>query len=134
MKQLLEWNEFYIYSLPDWAKEALRWNHTLEYLTIYLYKSFTHSNEMKKLQAGFLIKEMLDHFKSKISSTLKPDRSLWMYSGHDLTIVNVLNALNVYDQVGDHGLNIIDLGYEINYKSPTKFSGSSSTICIERVL
>lgn len=52
---------------------------------------------MKKLKTGYFLKEMLNHFKAKISSTLKPDRSLWIYSAHDATIISILNGLNVYD-------------------------------------
>lgn len=52
---------------------------------------------MKKAKTGFLIKEIFDRFKNKSLSLLKPDRSLWIYSAHDVTIVNVLNALNVYE-------------------------------------
>lgn len=60
-------------------------------------EAYTHTNEMKKYRAGFLIKEILDRFKIKSQSLLQPDRSIWIYSAHDTTIVNVLNALNLYE-------------------------------------
>lgn len=40
---------------------------------------------------------MLIRFKKKSSSSLDPNRSLWIYAAHDLTIVNILNALNLFD-------------------------------------
>lgn len=52
---------------------------------------------MKKAKAGFLIKEIFERFRNKTRSLLEPDRSLWIYSAHDNTIINVLNALNVYE-------------------------------------
>lgn len=60
-------------------------------------EAYTHTNELKKYRAGFLIKEMLNRFKNKSQSLLQPDRSLWIYSAHDTIIVNVLNALNLYE-------------------------------------
>lgn len=62
-----------------------------------LFRSSTYLEELKKIKAGYLIKEMLDRFDKKINNDLKPDRSLWIFSVHDATIVNVLNALDVYD-------------------------------------
>lgn len=72
-------------------------NGTLEYLTAINFVAFTHTTEMKKAKAGFLIKEIFERFKNKTRSLLEPDRSLWIYSAHDNTIINVLNALNVYE-------------------------------------
>lgn len=51
---------------------------------------------MQKLKSGFLIKEMLDRFTEKAESKLKPDRSLWLYSGHDLTIIHFLRSIDLY--------------------------------------
>lgn len=85
----------YFYSLPDWVNEAFEFKKTLEYLSAVWFEANTHSEEMKKLKAGYFLKEMLEHFEAKISSTLKTD--LWIYSTHDVAIVNVLNGLNVYD-------------------------------------
>lgn len=84
------------FSLPEWVASALNGT-AMEYLAAFYLTSFTNSTELKKLEAGFLIKEMLDRFKEKSLSSLEPDRSLWIYAAHDLTIVNILNALNLYD-------------------------------------
>lgn len=54
---------------------------------------------MARLKSGFLFKEILDHFSMKINSTLKPDRSLWVYSAHDITIINLLNSLGGHFEV-----------------------------------
>lgn len=50
-----------------------------------------------RLKFGYLLKEMLEHFSQKINSALKPNRSVWLYSGHDLTILNMLNGLRIHD-------------------------------------
>lgn len=71
-------------------------NGTLEYFAARYFEAFSRTNEMKKAKTGFLVKEIFERFKNKSLSLLKPDRTLWIYSGHDNTIINVLNAFNVY--------------------------------------
>lgn len=74
-------------------------NDTLDYLGAVNYQSVTHSTEMKKLRAGFLIKEILDRFKSKTLSSLNPNRTLWIYAAHGSVISNVLNSLDLFDVI-----------------------------------
>lgn len=77
------------------AVEALK-NEDFEYLAELYFAIFTQTTEMKKLRGGFLLKEILDRSQSKSQSTLKPDRSLWMYFAHDNTIVDMLNSLGLF--------------------------------------
>lgn len=84
---------------PDWVKEALKSRDTLEYISAVSYQAATYSTELKKLRAGFLIKEMLDRFKNKTVALLKPDRSLWIYSIHSTGMVNILNGLNLFEVI-----------------------------------
>lgn len=85
------------FSIPDWATEILKSNDTLEYLSAVSYEIPTYLPVMKKIRAGFLIKEMLDRFKDKTLSKLDPDRSLWIYAVHSTGISNVLNSLDLFD-------------------------------------
>ncbi|XP_031635142.1 prostatic acid phosphatase-like [Contarinia nasturtii] len=87
------------FDIPDWAKEILKSNVTLEYLSAVSYQIATYLPEMKKIRAGFLIKEMLDRFKNKTLSNLQPDRSLWIYAVHSTGIVNILNSLDVFEMM-----------------------------------
>lgn len=69
-------------------------------MTKFIEVSFqftSNTTDIKRLKSGFLIREMLKHFTEKTESKLKPDRSLWMYSGHDYTIVNLLSALGAFE-------------------------------------
>lgn len=52
---------------------------------------------MARIKSGFLIKEMFERFAQKMNQTLKPDRSLWIYSAHDATIANLLNSLGLFE-------------------------------------
>lgn len=90
----------YHISLPDWGHHALKsTNGALEYLAAHHFEAFSHTTEMKKAKTGFLVKEIFERFRNKTLSLLKPDLSLWIYSAHDNTITNVLNALNVYQVI-----------------------------------
>lgn len=61
------------------------------------FEFMVHTKEMQRLKGGFLLREMLERFTNKSESKLKPDRSLWIYSAHDLNIIYLLSSLNLYE-------------------------------------
>lgn len=69
----------------------------MEYIATFDYKTYTDIPKTARLKSGFLLKEILEHFSQKINSTLKPDRNLYFYSAHDITITNLMNALGLYE-------------------------------------
>lgn len=84
--------------LPNWANRILSTSkETLEMFSALYFESATHTTEMKKTIAGFLIREMFERFKNKTLGLSDSDRKLYIYSGHDNTITNTLNALGLYD-------------------------------------
>lgn len=83
-----------ILRLPDWANSALK-SGTLDYLSDISNNRFIYTNEAKKLQSGFLLKEILSHFSNKTLSRLNPNRLLYIYSAHDVTVFNALKTLNL---------------------------------------
>lgn len=68
----------------------------LEFLATLWYRIHTATTGMKRIKAGYLLKDILDRFKEKAMSNLSPDRRLWMYFAHDVTIVSILNSLGLY--------------------------------------
>jgi len=48
--------------------------------------------------AGPLLKEIVTRTAAKKNGTLDPDRALWIYSAHDITVVNLLNAMGLYER------------------------------------
>lgn len=86
------------FSLPQWAQKVFG---TSDFMFISFYQLLlnTATTEMKRLKSGFLLKEIFDRFTNKSQSTLSPDRSLWMYFGHETTIANMLNTLGLYTEV-----------------------------------
>lgn len=74
-------------------------NGAFESLAQYYYQIFTLTTEMKKIMSGFLLREILERCSKKFQSLLSPDRSLWMYFAHDVTILNMLNSLGLYEVI-----------------------------------
>lgn len=78
----------------------------MENITLFVYEIGSATNEMARLRSGFLLKEILDHFMQKLNLTQsdrpKPNRlhsddiNIWLYSGHDFTISNLLRSLDLF--------------------------------------
>ena len=58
----------------------------------------TFNLQLKRLQAGPFLSEIVGHFDAVREGIMVPtDRKMFMYAAHDLTISNVLNSLGIYD-------------------------------------
>ena len=63
---------------------------------IFTLDSFDH--QMKRLQGGPFITELVGHYDAVEGNTMVPaNRKVFMYSAHDTTVSYVLNTLGVYD-------------------------------------
>lgn len=51
--------------------------------------------------AGYLVTDVLDKMIRTKNNQLKPARKLFIYSGHDVTLVNVMRALNISSQTSN---------------------------------
>lgn len=87
----------FLRSLPEWAERALRPESPMRYIANLHFESYSATTELARLKPGFLIKDIMKRFTDKMNAMLQPDRKLWLYSAHDLTIINVLNAIGLYD-------------------------------------
>lgn len=83
--------------LPKWAEEATKPNGTMEYIAKFDYKTYADTPQLARIKSGFLLKQILEHFSQKINATLQPNRTVWFYSGHDVTILNMLNSLGLFE-------------------------------------
>lgn len=88
-----------IRSLPDWAQKVMQPNGAMEYIATFDYKTYADTPLLARLKSGFLLKEILEHFSKKVDSTLEPNRTLWLYSAHDVTILNMLNSLGLFEVI-----------------------------------
>ncbi|XP_031629370.1 prostatic acid phosphatase-like [Contarinia nasturtii] len=82
--------------LQKWAQKEFK-SGVMEKIANFRMKLATNTKELARLRIGFLLKDMLERFAQKINKTLKPDRSIVIFSAHDLTIANILNALGVFN-------------------------------------
>ncbi|XP_014252151.1 prostatic acid phosphatase-like [Cimex lectularius] len=70
--------------MPEWARRVLPEMKSLASLNL---ASYTWSEKLKMLQGGSMLKEWISHFKSPSYG------KLYLYSGHDLTLVNILRTV-----------------------------------------
>lgn len=93
-----------LFSLPEWTKSVYS---DMAYLSARSFATKTSTTQLARLKGGFLLKDMLTRFTHKVKHTLKPDRSMWVYSGHDTTVANLLNTLGVFEVMN----NNLDLNF-----------------------
>lgn len=96
------------FRLPCWATNVWYYESHMDELTMEICKFDTETTLMKRLKSGFLIRDMLEHLRMKINSTLSPDRSLWVYSAHDFTIYNLRYSLSLYRVITNFTIHLSD--------------------------
>ncbi|KYM98697.1 Lysosomal acid phosphatase [Cyphomyrmex costatus] len=82
-------------TLPQWTKSVFP--EKMKPLATFSFMIEVYNKILKRLKAGPLLGEMIDHMVKKAQHTLQPDRKIWMYSAHDETIGNILMTLNVFE-------------------------------------
>ncbi|CAD6992511.1 unnamed protein product [Ceratitis capitata] len=96
MNNTLFIESLYNRTLPEWTKKVYP-SADMTYIADFAFSINTYTRRMARLKSGPLLKEMLHRFGEKARGSLKPDRSVWIYSAHDTTVANILNALKLYD-------------------------------------
>lgn len=87
----------HFFRLPSWTDKVFVPGSDMERLANFCFSMATNTKLLARLKTGWFFKEIFGRFTSKKDSTLDPDRSLWIYSAHDTTISNVLNALGLFE-------------------------------------
>lgn len=106
--------------LPDWTKSVFP--DKMKDIAATSLAIFTETLKMKKIHGGMLLKEILEHMNDKVNLTLDPNRSLFMYSGHDLTVVSLLRVLGFDELVKpEFGASVIIELHEVSDKYIVKF-------------
>lgn len=82
---------------PDWAYQIFP-DRVRAFLLGFLL-SYTATPELKHIRGGAILSEYLQKMKAKRDGTMKHNRKLFFYSGHDLTQINLFNALGMTEQV-----------------------------------
>ncbi|XP_021357337.1 testicular acid phosphatase homolog isoform X2 [Mizuhopecten yessoensis] len=81
-------------SLPEW-KSVLPFD-LVQTIRDVSAANFLPTSEMKKMKAGSLLKEMIENMKTTLNTTAHP--KVYLYSGHDSTVIALLRVLNVFDK------------------------------------
>jgi lysosomal acid phosphatase len=82
------------WSMPDWLEDTFP-SKTLPLAEQYL-QLLTETPLMKRIKAGPLLSEIVETMLGKKMKA--SERSITIYSGHDVTLVNVMNALDIINQ------------------------------------
>lgn len=84
-------------SLPDWTADY--YPQRLVSLTELSYIYNVYTDELKRLKAAPFMGKMIKEWQSKRDATIRPkDSKIYLYTGHDSTIVNILSAIGVWHQ------------------------------------
>lgn len=85
----------YKFPLPQWTKEVFP-GKLLPWAQLS-FKIYCYTPTLQRLKVGLLLNEILSRFVNKTQGVLDPNRKMWIYSGHDTTIANLLMALGAFD-------------------------------------
>lgn len=99
-------------NLPRWTKKY--YPNPLQKLTELSYIYNVYNDELKKLKGGPFLKKLISDWSQYTTGTIKPkNRKMYVYAGHDSTIVNILSAFNVWQrQLPNYGIMAIFEFYE----------------------
>ncbi|KAH8367705.1 hypothetical protein KR084_001731 [Drosophila pseudotakahashii] len=83
------------YQLPAWTKDYFP--DRMQFLAEQSYVYNAYTPEMQKIKGGPFLKRMYKEMVAKSTGILKPrDRGMFIYTGHDWTVGNILMALGVW--------------------------------------
>lgn len=104
------------WELPDWTETVFP-DKTLPLAERYL-RLITETPFMKRIKAGPLMTEIIENMYS-MKNNLPQERSINIYSAHDVTLVNLMNAMGVLEQTTNKPEFAAALAIElhINYSS-----------------
>lgn len=83
------------FTLPEWTKEV--YPDVLKEEALHYFLSLTHTKEIARLKVGPLWNKILSFFKDYVSSPRGYPR-VFIISGHEFTLVNLLNSIGAFDQ------------------------------------
>ena len=90
-------DKLYNKTLPNWTASVFPGG-KFEELRNLVFVMDSFDLEMKRLQGGPFISELVGHYDDVEGNTLAPaNRKVFMYSAHDTTVSYVMNTLGIYD-------------------------------------
>ncbi|XP_036143241.1 prostatic acid phosphatase isoform X2 [Monomorium pharaonis] len=93
-------------TLPIWTKNY--YPDKLKPLYLLGERLYTYNDECRKLYGGAILKKIIADMKGRKQGTLPERRKMFMYLGHDITVVSLLNTMHIwYDQIPYYNIMII---------------------------
>lgn len=89
-------------TLPEWTTSVF--NKHMKTLATISLALFTETEYMKRMHGGMLLKEIIE---TMVDKTKDSDMEMKLYSGHDLTLVSILNCLGLDILKPEFGASII---------------------------
>lgn len=88
-------------TLPEWTKDY--YPDKLIPLTLYDFQLNVYNDDLKKLKGGPFLKKIVSDMLAKKNNILKPEeRKMFMYVGHDSTIVTLMDLMHVWNNQMPH--------------------------------
>lgn len=81
--------------LPDWTKKVFP-DGDMRWISNRSFAIKTDTPRLARLKAGFLIMEIFQRFHNRTIQDDMTPSAMYIYSAHDTTIGNVLNALGLF--------------------------------------
>lgn len=93
----LRTEEEYGLKLPEWTA-AYYPDRMFNVMTrSYMYNVW--NDELKKLKGGPFVTKIVKEWREKAEESLKPEgRKIFVYTGHDSSVVNIMSSFNVWDE------------------------------------
>lgn len=111
--------------LPTWTKSV--YPHKLKSLAARSLSIFTETVPMRRMKGGVLIKDIVEHTQKKLENNLK--QKMFLYSGHDISLTNVLRALGfVEDFKPEYGAALILEGHSVQNNFEMKLFYYNNTV------
>uniref|UniRef100_A0A182JQ86 Uncharacterized protein n=1 Tax=Anopheles christyi TaxID=43041 RepID=A0A182JQ86_9DIPT len=90
--------------LPAWTKAY--YPDKLLPLTKKSYALNVYTDEMKRLKGGPFLRKTLNEWEALIANPTGTHKKIFLYAGHDSTVVNILSAFKVWDEsvLPDYGV------------------------------
>lgn len=102
-------------TLPDWTENI--YPDRLVPMAERSYKLLTETNLMKRVKGGAFLTEILNNMLNKRKRNLQPDRKIFLYAGHDVTMVNVLHSMNLLEDTARLPEYASALVFELHHSS-----------------
>ncbi|XP_020281945.1 lysosomal acid phosphatase-like isoform X2 [Pseudomyrmex gracilis] len=93
--------------LPEWTKNY--YPNKLEPLMLYDLQLNTYNDEFRRLKGGPMLKKITSDMMARKNGNLRPEkRKMFMYVGHDSTIVTLLDTMHIwYNQMPHYNIMVM---------------------------